>query len=60
MPGSERGKRWESSAKWKSILVNARRIQTGSVPAHIRDSIGSQPTNKKERLALIAFLNTGA
>lgn len=60
MPASERGKRWEASVKWKTILANARRLQSGNVPVRIRDSIGSQPTNEKERMSLITFLNAGA
>jgi hypothetical protein len=58
MPDSARN--WQTSSTWQIILSNAARIQQGKIPQSVRDSIESQPTNRKERAVIIAFLSKGA
>lgn len=59
MPKGPTAKNWSTSTQWKHTLTHAKRIQNDKVPAHVRESIGSQPTNRRERETLITFLTKG-
>lgn len=44
---------------WEEILHRASRFQAGNLPAKVRGSMESQPTNARERSILTDFLRTG-